>query len=69
MNQIKKKKEPKEEDNDENNINLFNLLINDIPNIDENIKGFLNYEFTKNKNEKLYLFFHYIKTQMINMIL
>ena len=50
-NESNKEDQEKEEDIDEN---LFNLLINDIPSIDENIKEFLNYEFTKNKNGKLY---------------
>ena len=54
-------KEDKEEDINEKNNNLFNLLINDIPNIDENIKEFLNYEFTKNKNKELYIIYSLYK--------
>jgi WD40 repeat protein len=54
-------KEDKEEDINEKNNNLFNLLINDIPNIDENIKEFLNYEFTKNKNKELYIYYSLYK--------
>ena len=55
------KKDSNEEDINEKNNNLFNSLINDIPNIDENIKEFLNYEFTKNKNKELYIFYSLYK--------